>query len=75
MIPQMNKINHLVTVLVSECEKQEVPVLVSVAIGNEITVSGFGARTSLTESVNVIHKIVVEEFSEEEEVKNVSKNQ
>jgi len=65
-ITQMNKIDHLVNVLVSECEKQKLPVLVSVIVDDEVTVNGFGSQTSLTESVNVIQEIVVEEFSEEE---------
>lgn len=69
----MNKIDHLVNVLVSECEKQKLPVLVSVIVDDEVTVNGFGSQTSLTESVNVIHRVVVEEFSKEETI-HVSKN-
>lgn len=67
-ITQMNKIDHLVNVLVSECEKQKLSVLVSVIVDDEVTVNGFGSQTSLTESVNVIHGVVVEEFSKEETI-------
>jgi hypothetical protein len=58
----MNKIDHLINVLVLECKKQNIPVLVSVSIDDEITVQGFGSHSSMTESVNAIQKAVVDEF-------------
>lgn len=62
----MNEIEKAVDSLVVLCKKQNISLIVAVATNDEIEVSGYGNRDSSIEIVNSIHKVVTNEFEEDD---------